>query len=127
SRTWSTIRALIEESQLDDEVKTAALQVFQRLAVAEAKIHNATPDDVHFHEVGGVDAIIDICGACVGFSRLGLDAIMCGPFQVGHGFAHSAHGTIPVPAPATLELIADANAPIAKSTPLIEGTPAELL
>lgn len=127
SRTWSDIRTLIEESLLDDAVKTAALRIFERLAIAEAKIHNSTPDHVHFHEVGGVDAIVDICGACIGFDLLGIDALTCGPFQLGHGFAHSAHGTIPVPAPATLELIADAKAPIAKQTALVADTPAELL
>lgn len=127
SRTWADIRALIEESSLAPEVKAAALGIFGRLATAEAKIHNTTPDHVHFHEVGGVDAIVDICGACIGFSLLGVDAVMCGPFQLGHGFAKSAHGTIPVPAPATLELVAQAKAPVAKPTPLIGETPAELL
>jgi uncharacterized protein (TIGR00299 family) protein len=103
------------------------LQIFERLAVAEAKVHNTTPDDVHFHEVGGVDAIVDICGACIGLTILDIDAVMCGPLQLGHGFAQSAHGTIPVPAPATLELIAEAKAPAARPTPLIAETPAELL
>ncbi|HWV35685.1 MAG TPA: nickel pincer cofactor biosynthesis protein LarC [Thermomicrobiales bacterium] len=127
SRTWSDIRTLIEDSLLDDTVKAATLQIFERLAVAEAKIHNSTPDHVHFHEVGGIDAIVDICGACIGFSLLGVEAITCAPFQLGHGFAQSAHGTIPVPAPATLELIADANAPVAKPAARMSDNPAELL
>lgn len=127
SRTWGDIRALIEASGLDATVKDAALSIFERLAIAEAKIHATTPDDVHFHEVGGVDAIVDICGACIGLAFLRIDAVMCGPLQMGHGFANSAHGTIPVPAPATLELVATANAPAAKPTKLIAETPAELL
>lgn len=127
SRTWTDIRAIIEASQLDADVRTAALRIFERLAIAEAKIHNATPDHVHFHEVGGVDAIVDICGACIGLAMLGIDAVFCGPFQLGHGFARSAHGTIPIPAPATLELLAEANAPAAKPSPLHAETPAELL
>lgn len=127
SRTWTDIRAIIEASQLDEDVKTAALNIFERLALAEAKIHNATPDHVHFHEVGGVDAIVDICGAAIGLALLGIDSVSCGPFQLGHGFAQSAHGTIPVPAPATLELLADAQAPAARPSPLHAETPAELL
>ncbi|HEV2074250.1 MAG TPA: LarC family nickel insertion protein, partial [Thermomicrobiales bacterium] len=127
SRTWGDIRQLIEESGLELAVKTAALQIFERLAVAEAKIHNTTPDEVHFHEVGGADAIVDICGACIGLALMQIDAVMCGPLQLGHGFATSAHGTIPVPAPATLELLAEAKAPAARPTPLIAETPAELL
>jgi uncharacterized protein (TIGR00299 family) protein len=127
SRTWSDIRQLIEGSSLDAPIKSGALQIFERLAIAEAKVHNTTPDDVHFHEVGGVDAIVDICGACIGLTSMGIDAVMCGPLQLGHGFAQSAHGTIPVPAPATLELIADAKAPASRPTPLISETPAELL
>lgn len=76
SRTWGDIRVLIEESSLDADVRSAALQIFERLAIAEAKIHETTIDHVHFHEVGGVDAIVDICGACIGFSLLGIDAVM---------------------------------------------------
>jgi uncharacterized protein (TIGR00299 family) protein len=127
SRTWADIRRIIERSPLEAEIAGAALQIFERLAVAEAKIHNTSPDDVHFHEVGGVDAIVDICGACIGLSLLGIDDVYAGPPQVGHGFAKSAHGVIPVPAPATLELLASAKAPIASRSPLMADTPAELL
>lgn len=127
SRTWKDIRTLIEASSLDTAVRDGALRIFERLAIAEAKIHNATIDHVHFHEVGGVDAIVDICGACIGLALLNIDAVMCGPLQLGHGFAKSAHGTIPVPAPATLELIAESQSPVASPTPLIAEKPAELL
>ena len=127
SRTWADIRSMIEASELDAPIKAAATAVFERLATAEAKIHNATPDNVHFHEVGGVDAIVDICGACIGLALLGVVAVYSGPPQVGSGFANSAHGLIPVPAPATLELLAMAQAPTATPIPAMVATPAELL
>ncbi len=127
SRTWLQIRGLIEESELDSEIKGAATAIFNRLAIAEAKIHNAEPDTVHFHEVGGVDAIVDICGACIGLTLMGIEAVYCGPPQVGSGFAKSAHGIIPIPAPATGELLADANVRIATPIPAMLESPAELL
>lgn len=127
SRTWAVIREIIEQSALDDAVKGAATSIFGQLAVAEAKVHNATPDDVHFHEVGGVDAIVDICGACIGLALLGVEAVYSGPPQVGSGFANSAHGLIPIPAPATMELLANAGVGIATPIPAMRETPAELL
>ena len=127
SRTWSQIRELIEGSELDDGIKGAATAIFTRLAIAEAKIHNAEPDIVHFHEVGGVDAIVDICGACIGLALMSIEAVYCGPPQVGSGFAKSAHGLIPIPAPATAELLANANVRIATPIPAMLDSPAELL
>jgi len=127
SRTWSTIRTIITDSALDDGVRERALAIFGNLAAAEAKIHAATPDDVHFHEVGGVDAIVDICGACIALAILGVERVFSGPPQVGSGFARSAHGIIPVPAPATAELLAQANAPIARPLPEMTERPVELL
>ncbi|HYI24063.1 MAG TPA: nickel pincer cofactor biosynthesis protein LarC [Thermomicrobiales bacterium] len=127
SRTWAVIREIIDRSVLDDAVKAAATSIFGQLAVAEAKVHNATPDDVHFHEVGGIDAIVDICGACIGLALMGVDAVYCGPPQVGSGYANSAHGLIPIPAPATVELLANANVRIATPIPAMNETPAELL
>jgi uncharacterized protein (TIGR00299 family) protein len=126
-RHWSDIRALIEQSGLDTPVRQASLAVFERLAIAEAKIHNSDLDHVHFHEVGGIDAIVDICGTCIGLALLGVEAVYSGPPQAGSGFAQSMHGTIPVPAPATLELLADAGAPLAKPIPAMLETPGELL
>jgi hypothetical protein len=105
-RDWATIREMIGGSELDPPVRDAALAMFERLARAEAKIHGTPVDAVHFHEVGGIDAIVDICGAAIGLALLGIDAVYAGPPQLGSGFARSAHGTIPIPAPATLQLIA---------------------
>ncbi len=127
SRTWQEIRELIEGSELDDRIKDAAVAIFSRLAVAEANIHNAEPDTVHFHEVGGVDAIVDICGAAIGLALMEIEAVYCGPPQVGSGFAKSAHGTIPIPAPATVEMLANANVRIATPIPAMLESPAELL
>ena len=126
-RDWATIRGMIEGSDLDAPVKQAALAMFGRLAKAEAKIHDADLDHVHFHEVGGIDAIVDICGTAIGLHLLGVEAVYSGPPQLGSGFARSAHGTIPIPAPATLELIADAGAPTAAPIPAMQEHPAELL
>ncbi|MEJ7837310.1 MAG: nickel pincer cofactor biosynthesis protein LarC, partial [Thermomicrobiales bacterium] len=126
-RHWADIKSIIEQSGLDESVKQAALAVFERLAIAEAKIHNSDVDHVHFHEVGGVDAIVDICGICIGLALLGIEDVYCGPPQVGSGFAMSMHGLIPVPAPATLELLASSNVPIAKPIPAMIENPGELL
>lgn len=126
-RDWTTIREMITASELDAPVRDAALAMFERLARAEAKIHNSTLDHVHFHEVGGIDAIVDICGAAIGLALLGVEAVYSSPPQVGSGFANSAHGIIPIPAPATLELIAEANAPVARPIPAMLEHPAELL
>ncbi|MBU0714293.1 MAG: nickel pincer cofactor biosynthesis protein LarC [Verrucomicrobia bacterium] len=99
------IRALIDGSQLSASVKAASLRVFRRLAEAEAHVHGTTPDQVHFHEVGAVDAIIDIVGACLGLERLGVAGVSVGPLPLGHGTVVCAHGILPVPAPATVELL----------------------
>jgi uncharacterized protein (TIGR00299 family) protein len=126
-RRWSDIRALIEASALDAPVRDAALAVFSRLAEAEAGVHGTAPEEVHFHEVGGVDAIVDICGACIGLAILGIDAVFSGPPRLGSGFVRAAHGLLPVPAPATASLLARANAPTAGPDPGTEAVHAELL
>lgn len=126
-RDWGTIRGMIEAAGFDAPVAAAALAIFERLARAEAKIHGTDVDHVHFHEVGGIDAIVDICGTAIGLALLGVEAVYAGPPQLGSGFARSAHGIIPVPAPATLELLADAGVPAAKPLPAMQEHPAELL
>jgi uncharacterized protein (TIGR00299 family) protein len=127
SRTWPDVRALVQNSSLEERAKDQALAIFRRLAEAEAKVHGTTVDHVHFHEVGAVDAIVDICGACVGLSLLGIEEVYSGPPRLGSGFARSEHGLIPVPGPATAELLATVNAPIAGGDPGGEPYPAELL
>jgi uncharacterized protein (TIGR00299 family) protein len=127
SRTWRVIREMIESSALPDRVKDRSMAIFANLAEAEAAIHGATPDDVHFHEVGGIDAIIDICGASCAIELLGIEAVYSGPPRAGTGFAKSMHGVIPVPAPATARLLAMANAPVPPAFPDLDAVPGELL
>jgi pyridinium-3,5-bisthiocarboxylic acid mononucleotide nickel chelatase len=99
------IRALIDASQLSTTIKQRAISIFEVLAKAEAKIHNTTPDHVHFHEVGAVDSIIDIVGTAWGLEQLGVSDVIVSALPMGNGFARSQHGVIPVPAPATVELL----------------------
>jgi uncharacterized protein (TIGR00299 family) protein len=109
-RTWADIRALLDAASLDPAVARAAHGVFQRLAVAEGAVHGIEPDRVHFHEVGGHDAVADVVGVCAGVAWLGAD-VHVGPIALGGGTARSAHGEIPVPGPAVLHLLAGASAP----------------
>jgi uncharacterized protein (TIGR00299 family) protein len=111
SRNWRDIRALIERSELPEAVRRRAIAVFTALAGAEAGVHGSSPDEVHFHEVGAVDSIVDIVAASAGLELLGVDAVCSGPLSLGHGFVETQHGTLPVPAPATAALIANAGAP----------------
>jgi pyridinium-3,5-bisthiocarboxylic acid mononucleotide nickel chelatase len=109
-RTWADIRALLDAAGLDPAVARPAHGVFQRLAVAEGAVHGIEPDRVHFHEVGGHDAVADVVGVCAGVAWLGAE-VHVGPIALGGGTARSAHGEIPVPGPAVLQLLADAGAP----------------
>jgi pyridinium-3,5-bisthiocarboxylic acid mononucleotide nickel chelatase len=111
-RHWSDIRAMIESSPLRDGTKRRALHIFQGLAEAEARVHGMSVDDVHFHEVGAVDSIVDIVGAAAGLELLGIDEVYAGTLRDGTGFVRAAHGVLPVPAPATAELIAMSGAPM---------------
>jgi uncharacterized protein (TIGR00299 family) protein len=104
-RHLAEIEELITTSQLPTEVKEMSVEVFRRLAVAEARVHGTTPDRIHFHEVGGIDAIIDIVGAVVGLRLLGVEEIYASTLPLGHGFVDCAHGRLPLPAPATMELL----------------------
>jgi len=97
-RTWRDVRALLGDNAL-------ALAAFERLAVAEAAVHGTTPDEVHFHEVGALDAIADVVGVCAGFAHLGATEVTVSPVAVGSGTIQSAHGTLPVPPPAVAELL----------------------
>ena len=115
-RSWRQIQELIAASSLSPSVKERAASVFQRLASAEAKVHRVPIEEVHFHEVGAVDAIIDIVGTAIGLELLAVEAIFSSPLPVGSGVATCEHGLLPVPAPATLELVAMAGAPLRAST-----------
>jgi hypothetical protein len=105
-RKLSDIISLIDNSLLDSEVKQKSKQIFDRLASAEAKVHGKSKEEVHFHEVGAIDAILDIVGAVVGLRLLQIEAIYGSALPLTSGFTKTEHGTFPVPAPATLELLA---------------------
>jgi uncharacterized protein (TIGR00299 family) protein len=107
-RGLTEIREIITAAKISETAKKRAIAIFEALGAAEAKIHNVSLDKVHFHEVGAVDAMVDIVCAAVGSEALGVDEIVCSPLNVGGGTVRCAHGTIPVPAPATVELLKDA-------------------
>lgn len=106
------ISEIIRRSELPEAVQQTSLQVFTVLAAAEARIHGTTAEEVHFHEVGAVDAIVDIVGACFGLHYLGIEQVHCSALPTGGGQVRSAHGIIPVPAPATLALLMQRNVPL---------------
>lgn len=105
TRTFDDVAGLIRASALPDAVKTQAEAVFRRLAEAEASVHGATLETVHFHEVGAVDSIVDVVGSVYGLHLLGVERVVCSPLPNGHGFVRCAHGMMPIPPPATLELL----------------------
>jgi len=104
-RNFHDIKHLIEDSDLASEVKAMSLKVFGALAEAEGKVHGKPADEVHFHEVGAVDSIVDIVGCCLAFHKLGAEAISVSPLPTGTGTFKCQHGTYPLPAPATLEML----------------------
>lgn len=104
-RGLSDITTIITSSGLTDGEKNRALAIFKRLAAAEAKVHGMSVEEIHFHEVGAVDAIVDICGVSVALCILGIEHIECSPLPMGSGFVECMHGRIPIPAPATVELV----------------------
>lgn len=114
-RSLSDIQKIIEAAKLADGVKQRALAIFEALGQAEAKIHNTTLDKIHFHEVGAIDAIVDTVCAAVAADAIGVEEWVCSPINVGGGTVECSHGRLPVPAPATAELLKDANAPVYSS------------
>jgi uncharacterized protein (TIGR00299 family) protein len=104
-RSFAGIRSIILASSLSETTRWRSIAAFERLAIAEARVHGTTPDKVHFHEVGAVDSIVDIVGAMIGFELLGVDRFFCSPLRVGSGLVDTEHGRLPVPAPATVELL----------------------
>jgi uncharacterized protein (TIGR00299 family) protein len=104
-RHLADIEAIINASDLEASVKKSGLEVFNRLARAEASVHRTSVDTIHFHEVGAMDAILDVMGAVAGIHALGIDKVMCSPLHLGSGTVECAHGILPVPAPATAELV----------------------
>ncbi len=104
-RTYRDIKRLIKASGLKKGVKELSLAIFSTIAVAEARVHGIKADDVHFHEIGALDSIVDIIGAAIALDSLGIDRFISSPIALGSGWAKTMHGTIPIPAPATLEIL----------------------
>ena len=117
-RGLNEIRRIIEKAPISSDAKRTAIKIFETLGEAEAEIHNTSVEQVHFHEVGAVDAMVDIVCAAVGVESLAVEEWVCSPLNVGGGTVKCAHGTLPVPAPATLKLLRDA--PVYSSGPQVE-------
>ena len=117
-RSLTAIREIIEKAAISPTAKATAIRIFENLAEAEAEIHDTSIDQVHFHEVGAVDAMVDIVCAAVGAESLAVKEWVCSPLNVGGGTVKCAHGTLPIPAPATLKLLRDA--PVYSSGPQVE-------
>jgi len=117
-RGLTEIRAIIEKAAISGAAKATAIRIFEALGEAEAEIHNTSIERVHFHEVGAVDAMVDVVCAAVGAESLAVEEWVCSPLNVGGGTVKCAHGTLPVPAPATLKLLRDA--PVYSSGPQVE-------
>jgi len=126
-RDWAEIRSLIESSALPDRMRARALAIFELVALAESHVHRTPVQRVHFHEVGAVDSIVDICGAAIGLELLGVDRAHTLALRTGQGFVSTSHGLLPVPAPATAEIIARTQLPTTATGPAEDSVRAELL
>ncbi|HEY6798691.1 MAG TPA: nickel pincer cofactor biosynthesis protein LarC [Kineosporiaceae bacterium] len=104
-RTWRDVRRLIDAGSMPERARRRAQAAFALLAEAEGRVHGVPPDDVRFHEVGALDAIADICGVALALEELGVDDVVCSPLPLGRGLAQGAHGPLPLPAPATVDLL----------------------
>jgi len=105
NRTWKDIRKLIVQSRLAETIKDKSLQVFTCLAEAEATIHNCLPEEVHFHEIGGLDAVIDIVGSVIGLEYFGIESLVTSPLPMPRGFVRCGHGLLPLPPPVVCEIL----------------------
>jgi pyridinium-3,5-bisthiocarboxylic acid mononucleotide nickel chelatase len=104
-RKWRDVRALIDSGSMPERARARAHAAFARLAEAEGRVHGVSPEEVTFHEVGALDAIADICGVALALEDLGIDEVVCSPLPLGRGLVRGAHGLLPLPAPATVELL----------------------
>src|SRR5262249_32867343 len=111
-RTWGNIRGLIERADLEEPVRARALDVFARLARAESAAHRVSPEQVHFHEVGALDAVADVVGACAALHALDVSYATASPVALGSGMVRGEHGLLPVPGPAVLALFSEVDAPV---------------
>ncbi|TET53344.1 MAG: nickel pincer cofactor biosynthesis protein LarC [Actinobacteria bacterium] len=106
-RTWPNVKTIIESSSLDDDIKKRAKNIFLNLAEAESKIHRKNIEKIHFHEVGATDSIVDIVGAVIGMAYLKVEKVFASEIATGMGMVSTSHGYLPIPSPATLEILKD--------------------
>ncbi len=118
-RLWGELRLLLAGAPLEEGLRGKVLEVFSLLAEAEAAVHGHSPEQVHFHEVGAIDSLVDVVGVCAGLCHLGIDRLVCSLPPAGHGAVATAHGSLPVPVPAVLEIARRRSLPLASS----EGFP----
>lgn len=111
-RNFKDIQDIIDKSSLNPKVKELSIKIFKEIAIAEAQVHNKAVDEVHFHEVGAVDSIVDIVGTAICLNLLGVDKVFSSPMHDGRGFIECQHGIIPVPVPAVMEMLKDSNIPL---------------
>jgi uncharacterized protein (TIGR00299 family) protein len=104
-KSYREVRDLLNKADLETPIRDRSLAIFEAMAIAEGKVHDVAPEEVHFHEVGAVDAIVDITGAAIGLERLGIERVTATPVALGHGSVQTEHGLLPLPAPATMELL----------------------
>ena len=119
-RNLPVVRTLLEASDLPKEIITSSLAIFIRIAEVEGAIHGLNPEEVHFHELSAVDSLVDIVGFNIALAELGIEAVFASPLPLGHGSVQTAHGLLPLPAPATLALLAMVQAPTIPSPASVE-------
>jgi len=120
-RTWRSIKELILNGQLEDKLKKIIYEVFESLAIAEGKVHGIKSDEVHFHEIGAIDSLVDIIGVCAALNYLNPKRVYCNEPMLGKGFVQTEHGKLSVPPPAVIELIRQKNIKVLSSLDSIEG------
>ena len=120
-RNWRIIRDLILNGNLKEKLKKDIYQVFESLAIAEGKVHGIEPDDVHFHEIGAIDSLVDIIGVCAALSYLNPEKVYCNKPMLGQGFVQTEHGKLSIPPPAVIELIRNKNINVVSCFESIEG------
>ena len=120
-RNWRSIKELILNGQLEDKLQQLIFEVFESLATAEGKVHGINPEDVHFHEIGAIDSLVDIMGVCAALNYLKPNKVFCNEPMLGKGFVQTEHGNLSVPTPAVIELLKGKNIKVASSFESIEG------
>ena len=120
-RNWKSIKQMIDQSNLDKKLKEIVFKVFQSLAIAEGKVHGINPEDVHFHEIGSIDSLVDIVGVCAAIDYLKPNKIYCNAPNLGKGFVQTEHGKLSIPSPAVIELLRLKKIRVRSSFDFIEG------